>query len=1083
MPNLTSSNKIKILGKNYNNTNVTSLRKNLGIKEGSIKESNNVVRAIRSNVEEPKVIYNKNTGNFEKLSLESKPLVIRKFLDKNRVSKKLRNNIISSEPFETTNSKGETVYIYDKTREFNDDDRLNIMVKVKFWIEVSDIHFGRVSGKRDIEFMYLGKIGDLKGVVNLWCKSLTQPVQIVDQDDVDFSEIIFEEQFVELDDKVTYSEFNVNKNSFTRQLFGNLRRSGYFGKFDLFIYKIEAYSTNGSDELDLKSMKLRKVNYDNITVNLFNEIIDITDNNNNCVVSYLSEKYPKLNVETFFSDELEEGISSEQILDFCNENNMKCIAYDIKGNVIVKNDIVNRKIKPLVFIAYNNHIYPLKNKVLKMQDDLGLTFKYLDHEKVFGEFKKVISKRIIPKDVKIYLSNNKPIINGFTHKKVVHHSNKDFDDCKKILDVFGCGDKISEKITRFTIFGILSELYGIQDYSSFNPFLNNYTVPGFMYHKDVTDSYIEQNKSKIITRDKNKAYGNSLYEIDYFYVCDLKYDEVIKNPTDELDNSSVYIIEPTESSILIPKTGYYTGEDLEYFDQEGLQYKRLYEIKSKKVDNKYKTLIKDFYEKTSKLQLSDPKIVKNIVNIFIGKLERGEHLKNKIEFTKICNFDEAEKSGKGFIDIINDYCASYEEVVDYDTKNYKMMAIQIKNRCRRTVYEEMKRLNIKTDDIIQINTDSISYVKTKTNKNDKTNINENDFRKWKSIPYKKATTHEFEVLNESIDLERLIKQSRNRNLICLGYAGCGKTKSVIEKLIPQLTESGTLYDEKKDEKKDEEYIILTPSHASLQQYRKNDYPCDVIQKYCYNTRLDSKYKSIIVDEIGMCDRKSLDFLYKSTKQGIRVFAYGDFNQLPPVDKNGESRKVSSMFIDLLFSKIERTTKNYRNKFTIEYYDQLINSKLDLIEEINKHSEDDYNNAEVVICYRHDTVDKYNNLIMEEKGIDNETPGCKIICKTNNMRKYNIYNNYVLEITEVNEEDNTIKMKDESSEYEIPLDVYRRGVKRRKDKKEWFKPAYAKTIYSLQGATIDSYYIAQEDIKFFNNPNTAYTIISRKRDQN
>jgi hypothetical protein len=1073
MPNLAKSSALKILGRNYNNASVTSLRKDLDIREGSIKNSNDIVRAVRQNVDTEKVIYNKTSGEVEKISLHDKPLVIRQFLDLNKVNKDLRNNIITNEPYETTNRRGDEIVIFDKTREFDDTDKIKILVKVRFFIQHSQNVFGDPGTERHVTFNYTGDIGDMK-FKNIFIKlsGVAKPQYSIFDQALDL-DVNTGAEFEEIIPDISAGERFILKdmNKFVKAMILALRQADYIAlKLDLFIFSIEGVTTNKST-FDLNSMKLRKVNYDNLSVNIFNELIDIKDNSNNCVVTYLSSQYKTLKVKDYFKDCVD-GVTTSEIVEFCKENKIKCIAYDRESNVIGHNNIKKSVFKPLIFIAFNNHIYPIKNKLLIKQVTEDTTYKYIDNDKLQNDFLNILQNKIIPGDVKISVGkNSKPSIVGYIHNNVSYHSNKDYDDCKQILGIFGYDDKMTDKINKYNLFSALSGLYNIPSYSSFCPFLNNYTIGGFLYNNVNILKSIDVTKTK--TKDKNKAYGDALYNIDYIYVTDIKYDTITKNPTDPTNIEYIYVIEPKVSSVLIPMTGYYTGEDLEYFDNEGLAYTKLYEIEARRIENKYKSLINDFYTKTSKLKLNDPGIIKNIVNIFIGKLERGEHTKNRIEFRKICNKDEASKTGNTFINIDGDYCATYDEVKEYEINTKKMISIQIKNRCRRTLYEEMKRLKIKTADIVQMNTDSFTYVKTKDNLNDKVNINEKNFKSWKIIPYKKLSDHVYEVTNETIDLDEFIRTNKNKNMAMLGYAGSGKTRSVIKVLLPQLNKRNKLY--ATNNKKD--YIIITPSHFSLQYYRKINEPCAVTQTYFYGKPLESHIKTIIVDEIGLCGTQSLNFLYKCSKMGIRVIAYGDFAQLSPAENAGkEDRKLSTHFINLLFGKIERNTDNYRNNFTTEYYDKLINAELDLVKEIEKHSEKDYKNVEAIICYRNDTVDLYNNLVLKDKNIDMETKGCSVICKTNELRSYNIYNNYILEVVGTNDDDETIKLKDEIETYEIPLSKYRKIAG---NKKPYFKPAYARTIYSLQGATLKNYYSAPEDINFFNNGAVAYTIISRK----
>jgi hypothetical protein len=1064
MPKLTGTKKIKILGNNYNNTTITSLRKDLGIREGSIKNTNEIIRSIRKNVEAEKVIYNVDTGKVEKISLHDKPLVIRDFLNIGKVDKKLRDEIIINKQLEIENRKGETIQMFNKDQEFEEDDKVNNVVSIEFWIEWSSDKFGDQSAIRHIDFAYTGKIGDLREY-NI---DISRNGKVINQvvGDIDFSEVTSREEFDDIIAHSSFRKFNPEKNRFIKTLFRWLRIKGYTGHFPIFIFGVDVVTANGS-RLDTRSMKMREICYDNIQINLFNEVIEIDNSDENCVIAYLKHRYPKIEIESYF-DETTDGIDSSQVLKFCNKNVIKCIGYDILGNIIVKNDKANKKMKPLIYIAYNNHMYPIKNKLLRKQNTLETEFEYYTVDAIKNQFDNIIKNHIIPRDIGISITKSGALVNSFTHDDRVYHNNIYFDDCEKILKVFGCDDKMTNKITQYNVFDILCSLYNIPDYSSYNPIFNYYTISNFLYHKDVSKKWIKEHLDEMETIDKNKAFGFSLHDLDYIYICDLKYDNIIENPTGEINIDNIYLIEPEKSTILVDKTSWHTGDEFEYFDKKGIKYKLLIEIEAKRVENKYRNLIRDYYEKTKDLVLDDPTIIKNIINIFIGKLERGEHSKHRIEFNKLCNKDEASKSGYDYIELDNDYCICYDQIKEYDLKSKKMLAIQIKNRCKKILYEKMEELNIKDDQIVQINTDSITYIRSEINTDDIKNIDPTDFRQWKLTPYKRCKQCEYQVVNESIDMAEIINLCKTNNELHLGYAGCGKTHTIINKLLPELDKS--LY-----KKVDKNYIILTPSHASLQFYKKEGYQCDVIQKYVYRTKLDPKYRYIVIDEIGMCNRKAMNLIYKLSREGRQIFAYGDFKQLLPPEKGDDKREITNSYLKLIFGKIFKKRTNHRNNFTTEYYDQLINNELNLIEEIQKHSESSYDDVDAIICYYNATVDKYNELILSQKGIDMETSGCKVICKTNKLRDYNIYNSYVLEVVEVDEDDQTIKLRDDCDEYILPLNIYRKI----QNKKPFFKPAYARTIYSLQGSTIKNYYIAPEDLDMFDHPNTAYTIISRK----
>ena len=95
-------------------------------------------------------------------------------------------------------------------------------------------------------------------------------------------------------------------------------------------------------------------------------------------------------------------------------------------------------------------------------------------------------------------------------------------------------------------------------------------------------------------------------------------------------------------------------------------------------------------------------------------------------------------------------------------------------------------------------------------------------------------------------------------------------------------------------------------------------------------------------------------------------------------------------------------------------------------------------------------------------------GARIMCKTNDLKKFNIYNNYDFVVKEGNKETITL-LHEKIGLIKIPTELI----------KDNFDFSYARTIYNLQGATIGSYYFSPEDHEYI-NPRMAYTIISRLR---
>ena len=132
----------------------------------------------------------------------------------------------------------------------------------------------------------------------------------------------------------------------------------------------------------------------------------------------------------------------------------------------------------------------------------------------------------------------------------------------------------------------------------------------------------------------------------------------------------------------------------------------------------------------------------------------------------------------------------------------------------------------------------------------------------------------------------------------------------------------------------------------------------------------------------------------------------------------------------------------------------------------------------VIAYKNETVDKYNNIVLNILGLKETDIGTHIICKTNNLTNIGIYNNLTYKI--INNDNNFI-----IKQFDIQTINGKVGIKyydkqysiNKKQYKSNFKLGYATTIYSKQGGSVLGYYFPEEDIKHIDGK-TLYTIISR-----
>ena len=207
--------------------------------------------------------------------------------------------------------------------------------------------------------------------------------------------------------------------------------------------------------------------------------------------------------------------------------------------------------------------------------------------------------------------------------------------------------------------------------------------------------------------------------------------------------------------------------------------------------------------------------------------------------------------------------------------------------------------------------------------------------------------------------------------------------------------------------------------------------------------------------VGVSD---LEIILKCLLLNKRVYAFGDYKQLKPV---GINKTLNTENFKRLF-KIRKTFEtNYRNHFTKGYYDDIIEGEVSPWSQVYKHSED-WRFAEYIICYTNRQVANYNKKKMEYLGMDLETNGCRVICKSNDLD--GLMNNQIYTVEYYDDEDD---------EYVLNDGTYVDGKTFRK----CFRPAYALTLYCIQGDSIESYHYAKEDNKYINH-RSAYTLVSR-----
>ena len=188
------------------------------------------------------------------------------------------------------------------------------------------------------------------------------------------------------------------------------------------------------------------------------------------------------------------------------------------------------------------------------------------------------------------------------------------------------------------------------------------------------------------------------------------------------------------------------------------------------------------------------------------------------------------------------------------------------------------------------------------------------------------------------------------------------------------------------------------------------------------------------------------------------------------------------FIKSLATKLNTDWKNYRNTFTQEFYDDLIENGNDLtkINEMLLTYNSPIDQADKIIAYYNESVDKYNKYFLEKnnKKFDNNEISLNIPiintenrlpilnCDTNQIEY--IYNRHSFNI--IDKLDNIIIVSDDLKKYKIDKDIILK----------FFKIGYCITLYGAQGKTFKKIHYVNEfkDIRALTKQGALYTLISR-----
>lgn len=810
------------------------------------------------------------------------------------------------------------------------------------------------------------------------------------------------------------------------------------------------------------------------------------DDQDSCAVKFISNKFPHLYWE--FKKEESKGkkgnryMETHKFLELCDEHNINFEVYNVNGSLEKKHTSNQSNIGIIRCIIYQNHIYPITGGKLRRKRNTDYKIKYVENNNLFLEKindLKIPSRIMIASakadnaDEALKKLNNVNVI-SFTSDNIRYINNPEYMKCYRFLEKLKLLDMMKDDIKITSLINILEKSEKVPDTKSFIPENFLFTKPPLLWKTDKKIDY-----ERVIVKDKNKAYACALYNLPYLIKFDFRKNSIRKfNDKTKLVDEYLYFVRVNEWTTAIPEDNLYAGYHLKECIKYGVEFEVVEELQTTVLPNYYRKLI-DLTRK-----YLDETTFKTIWVRYIGCMESSMISSHECNFKAIYTNDQKDFYSGYRVKFGDSHTMSFDVKETFkNVRNKFPIASQIKDMSRMTIIREINKMGLKDEDLVQIKTDAIAYYGKKSD-----DLDRSDFFGWKDekfeeMPYNDPKNKTFlreigEVPEEEIKnigvLDLCINDDESRvRKLHMQYAGSGKTTYIIKKLIPKLLKSGYTK---------EDIIVLTPTHYTLAEYKREGINCEIIQKYTFDNTI-AKEKYVIIDEIGCIETTCHDMIYKLVRSGKNIECFGDFNQLQPI---GEDLKLNQEhYLNYLFKEINTDFTNYRNNFTKEYYDSLIFKKVDiskkedinradLVSEITNWQSKKWKESDYIICYRHKTKQMYNNMMLKYNGKKSwMSTGVRIVCKNNKLKDLNIWNKKEFVIKKIIKGDEKKFVLEDK--YKLDKDV----TITEKQLKSNFEMAYACNVHQIQGATLNSYYWAPEDDRFVNG-NVAYTIISRLR---
>ena len=776
----------------------------------------------------------------------------------------------------------------------------------------------------------------------------------------------------------------------------------------------------------------------------------------NCFYNHIVETYKKIGKKTIDKFNLNNGVSLQSIINFCDKYKIKCYLYNIAGRVIYRNNYEQNSNHPtLNAVISNNHIYPTTGK---------------------------------PKLIKETTTNNVDI-----HSDITYECNNNIYTSNGIFK----SNEINEYEIDNSLFkGLKPSFTYCEDINKITPFI-------------YIDKAVEDVKYEY---DINRAYFTISYEIikgEYpIFSC---FDLWTEYEGDEINNLYYYTLKEKILCKLkkygindnlrigfmvnyLMKHKLITKNDIEYYKKPS--YYTNWNFVKNRIDNMINNMVRRKLHLDEKEDITQEHIKQSGIDkeyVFYNGI-LGKEQKTKIEKIyflpeneyQLLNFGLEEGEEQWSYDGDGDNCIYTHRQQSYKNLNNTTIYNQVVEMTNLILLKNILYINSKFDMMpLKIKTDAIAYtqnidIKPKYEKYFKLvtleDVESSMIIKKENICklYMKINPKYHDCHTIVNDIKSTLLKFKDNNISYQGAPGVGKTYTVKTNhkydVATTITNVCCL-------NITSETVKANTLYSNLQLYNPDNW---------YKAMKKFMGKTIWIDEYSMVNRFMWNFiLLLSMKYKCKMIISGDVNQTPPV---GEFKINNDNFVlKCLMGETVVLTKDYRNDERIVKLRNFIteneNDKKIIYSYFkNNNSLDEWINYDRHICFTNDCCNYINKKIVEERGYKfkycyntgnkfnyldvspNVLLSCRATLKTKGIYKRDIW-----------------RVVDKYSNYSYKLLNIRDNVTKvfEKELMAYFRLGFAITSHSSQGLTIKGDLCIHEIKKMiYMDTSILYTAITR-----